>query len=211
MNRPTVTRRMNAVLGGTAVAVLLGLALYAVLFLAELLIATRMHSPLPPPLTDHWPDWSIVAASTAVGFWRFMVILRTRGRHGPLFGSVIAAFASVAIIAFSAAGSTIAHETSYLSAFPESNASTGQLLEWGHKACDWLKQQNWGKPNPPITRGHLYPKPYAPRNMVITSTATLEAHYGRTGWADRVVLTAWYRLCPFQQWVHRPIGGGGND
>jgi hypothetical protein len=108
-----------------------------------------------------------------------------------------------------------------------SGEPTETALADGYAACDWLRVKPWSRPPGPEHLGRhrerrmLVPLP-APTANVIKSTIRLYSHYliyldrpapgpltPREQMSGRVALIAWYKLCPFQQWVHRPVGGSG--
>ncbi len=110
-------------------------------------------------------------------------------------------------------------EQRYLSDVRTAGYSAADALAYGHAACDWLRMKRWGRPpGPEHVPVPLDPIP--PATPVINSTERLYAHYltylqkggpGRLTPAvtrrARVALLAWYDLCPFQQFVHRPVSG----
>jgi hypothetical protein len=117
--------------------------------------------------------------------------------------------------------------------FPRVSAKV--LNDDGHEACDWLRGRHWG--TPPEIPGRRESKFYgalshgnyntapAPTALVIKSTSRLFIFYTRylrrqekarvltpdEKLKRQVAFVAWYRMCPFQQWVHRPLGGSGSD
>jgi hypothetical protein len=111
-------------------------------------------------------------------------------------------------------------------------------LAYGHQACDWLAAQRWGRPPGPdhlpgpFYEGHGYDghgrtlvyRPHHVQWHWANSTERLTVYYidhldaqhpgpltENERQQARVTGSAWFELCPFQQWVHRPIGGSGSD
>ncbi len=111
---------------------------------------------------------------------------------------------------------------------------TGAALAAGHDACDWLAKLHWGpppgdgRPRGAVATAALRSQYRAPRSMTsgwhgANSTGRLIVEYVKQIDARapgpltademfRVKYTtlAFYALCPFQQWVHRPVGGSGD-
>ena len=112
-------------------------------------------------------------------------------------------------------------------------------MAYGHQACDWLAAERWGRPpgsaslsnslitvRPGARPGTERPLVYYPYDVQwpwANSTRMLGVYYiehldaqhpGPLTQNERqqisVIGSAWFELCPFQQWVHRTIGGGGD-
>jgi hypothetical protein len=130
-----------------------------------------------------------------------------------------------------AQGYTARHEDSYLSeGYPYYHEMTpATFMDNGRQACNWLEGRHWGAPPDlpdkeyGVLQGNSAAWNGAPTSNVINSTRRLLVFY--SGFIDRqnpgprtradehkreVALWAWYKLCPFQQWVHRPLGNGGD-
>lgn len=199
---------MIAAMVGLAVTLAVSFVMFAAVFYIELVMTSVLpHVPLPPP-TSVLMEGLIVLLSLACAF--LVVRRRALARAYNMWLLPLTTIA-VAIAVLAATGVithryTVRHERDFLQAFADSGIPAATLLASGQQACDWLKQQHWGRPFGQSEPAHLYPIRFVPSNNVIKSTATLEARYGRSGRDDSLVLAAWYRLCPFQEWVHRPIG-----
>jgi hypothetical protein len=225
LNRP----RGRASLTALGVACGVVLIAYGILIPVELVFAEEgRHSPsiLPPPTARPVVATIVLAAITiaaVAGIWHF----RKRGSLSKL--SVVPIVIAVCLAFGLMAGDKVS-EHGYLSTvkhyFP--NVSDQTLKADGHQACDWLRGRHWGRP-PVLPRGEREPPeegpaeqamlgPGYPTMVIITSTLTLYIYYSRyldrqnpgpLTQADRlrlqVTYVAWYKLCHFQQWVHRPV------
>jgi hypothetical protein len=223
--------RVNASLTALGVACGVLLIAYLILIPVELILATDgMHSPsiLPPPTAR-----SVVVISALVAITIGFLVGRDHYRGHERFHTFsLVPLVLLVIIASLIVGTSKARESNYLSyartAFP--NVSDQTLKADGHQACDWLRGRHWGRP-PELPRGNREPPeegaaerailgPGYPTMVIITSTGTLYIYYSRyldrqnpgpLTQADRlrlqVTYVAWYKLCHFQQWVHRPVQG----
>lgn len=137
------------------------------------------------------------------------------------------ALAAVLVVSGSMHAHGVSREHHYLKHLPP-GMSREAGLAYGHQACDWLAAQRWGRPPGPdhlprareVTASHLSYQPHHVRWHRSNSTDRLIVYYiehldaqhpGPLTPNERqqasVTATAWYELCPFQQWVHRPVGG----
>lgn len=223
--------KVNASL--TALGVVCGVLviLYALLVFVELVFAQEgRHSPsiLPPPTAR--PVVTIIVLTAVVIGCLVAIAMIQRGRHEKFHTISLVPLVLLIVIALVFIGTGKAKEHTYLASvkhyFP--NVSDKTLKADGHQACDWLRGRHWGRP-PELPRGNREPPeegaaehailgPGYPKMVIITSTATLYIYYSRyldrqslgpLTQADRlrlqVTYVAWYKLCHFQQWVHRPI------
>jgi hypothetical protein len=116
--------------------------------------------------------------------------------------------------------------------FPQ--ASDATLTHDGHQACDWLRDRHWGTPPElPSTRVSRFYSAIAHGNYITAAAPTSHGsqstdrllifytHYLRRQDSAgvltpdeklkrQVAFEAWFEMCPFQQWVHRPLGGSGS-
>lgn len=233
-------RRTQTAVVGLASTILAGFAAYGLLIIVELFLAQHTTSPesLPPP-GDRRMLLALIVVAVVFGglialWWRSD---NPAGGNSVRGLSVFTAIATaVAVIA-----TLVTHfslEQSYLHSVPAGIASKSDLLDAGHEACNWLDGRHWGHP-PDLPRGRHEPPeesaalaaiygPGYPTMVVITSTRILFVYYSRyldrqnpgpLSQADqtrlKVAFVAWYKMCPFQQWVHRPVSGhanpGGSD
>jgi hypothetical protein len=229
----TSPRRSETVAVGLASTFLAGFAAYGLLIIIELFLA-KFGTPkfLPPP-----GDWrmllAVLVAAVVAGV---LITLRWRKKTEHVYSvRGVSAFAAIAT-AVAVVATLVTHftlEQSYLDTVPAGIASKSVLLDAGHEACNWIDGRRWGKP-PDLPRGNREPPeesaaeaaiygPGYPTMVVIKSTRRLFVFYGR--YLDRqnpgpltqldrlrldVAFVAWYKMCPFQQWVHRPVGGSGD-
>jgi hypothetical protein len=225
----TSSRRTRTGAVCLAAIILAGFAAYGLLIILELFLAQHSTKPesLPPP-GDRRMLLAVFAVALISGV---LITLRWHSnRHQWSDDSVrgLSAFTAIATAAF-IVGTLVTHfalEQSYLHSVPAGTASSSALLEAGHKACDWLDGRHWGRPSGP-NGDYLEGVPYIghPTLNVINSTGRLATYYhdylstqppsAMTRLEDKVSLLAWYKMCPFQQWVHRPVSGraapGGSD
>ena len=121
----------------------------------------------------------------------------------------------------------IVHEGQFVARLPP-GADKGTSLRYGHDACNWLAAQRWGRsPGPEhLAKRRIKPvinavwTPPEGEDQLSNSAKRLEVYYiehvdsmtaeplSKDDRA-RVKFTAlaWMELCPFQLWVHHPIGG----
>jgi hypothetical protein len=209
-----------------AAAVFTYLAMWALLFFVCLFIASNGRSFLPSP-----SSWTLRAVYLAVAILVGILAFRRGWRWdlSPRRAAVPAGLALAAVLVVS--GSThaygVSREHHYLRYLPP-GMSREAGLAYGHQACDWLAAQPWGRPPGPdhlprareVTANHLVYLPHHVRWHRANSTDRLTVFYldhldaqqpGPLTDSERqqasVTATAWYELCPFQQWVHRPVGG----
>jgi hypothetical protein len=137
------------------------------------------------------------------------------------------ALAAVLVVSGSMYAVGVSHKHTYLKYLPPGMSREAGLV-YGHQACDWLAAQRWGRPPGPdhLRRSReaqsvslVYQPSHAPWRQT-NSTYRLMVYYiedldgqhpGPLTEDKRqqasVTAVAWFELCPFQQWVHRPIGG----
>jgi hypothetical protein len=135
------------------------------------------------------------------------------------------AMAAVLVVSGSMYADGVSNEHTYLKYLPP-GMSREAGLAYGHQACDWLAARPWGRPpGPEALPGRRYEQSrtlvYRARHMDGTgsrSTSRLMVYYldrldaqhpGPLTQNERqqasVTAIAWFELCPFQQWVHRPV------
>jgi hypothetical protein len=229
----TSSRRSQTAAVGIASTVLAGFAAYGLLVILELFLA-KFGTPkfLPPP-----GDWRVLLGVLVVALVAGVLITLSWRRNQEHIHSVRGLSVLTAIaIAVAVVATLVTHfslEQSYLHSVPAGIASKSVLLDAGHEACNWIDGRRWGKP-PDLPRGEHNPPeesaaetailgPGYPTMVVIKSTRRLFIYYSRyldrqnpgpLTQADRIRLkvayVAWYKMCPFQQWVHRPVGGSGD-
>jgi hypothetical protein len=216
---------LRAGIVAVAAAVLAYLAAWGLLVLVCLQDASGDSSSLPPP-----NSWTLRAVYLAVAILvGLLTFLACRKRElSSRQTAVPAGLALAAVLVLS--GSTylvgVFHEHNYKHLPPGMSREAG--LDYGHQACDWLAAQPWGRP--PDLHGRVRSREtqsstlvYQPHNVrwhQANSTYRLMVYYiehldaqhpGPLTQNERqqasVTADAWYELCPFQQWVHRPVGG----
>jgi hypothetical protein len=217
-------RRTETAAVGLASTMLVGFAAYGLLVILELFLAQHATSPesLPPPGDRRM----LLALIVVAGISGVLIALWWRRDNPAGSNSVRGLFAFTAIATAAVVVATLvthsALEKSYLHSVPAGTASNSALLQAGHKACDWLGGRHWGRPSGPYEQGYLEGVPYIghPTLNIINSTGRLATEYhhyvstqppnAMTRLEDKVSLLAWYKMCPLQQWVHRPVGGSGD-
>ena len=178
---------------------------------------------LPPP--NSWTLRAVyLAVAILVGLLTFRVC-RERNvsvRQAALTAGL--ALAAVLVVSGSTYAVGVSHEHNYLKHLPP-GMSREDGLAYGHQACDWLAAERWGRP-PGADNIGVAPV-YRPHNVRwhrSNSTERLMVYYLEHLDAQRpgpltqnerqqasVTAVAWFELCPFQQWVHRPVSGAGGD
>jgi hypothetical protein len=210
-NSARTTPRADAVMFGIAAAVLFDLALWAMTVLGELFFAGESASPVPPPGSA----WLVgVRGFIAIVLGALITHRRIRQDHPSKEGRVFGVIVLVGV--FILGGSTYAyakvHESRYLNTLGITTNTDG-VLRAGHMACEWLAAQHWGgRQSMSVATGGRYRSTNAIYGDYVDE---LDAQPGPIT-ADRnmqavVAFAAWNALCPFQQWVHRPIVGNGGD
>jgi hypothetical protein len=213
-----------------AAAVLTYLATWALLFFVCLLGAAGGWTFLPSP-----NSWTLRAVYLAVAILVGLLTFRAcREWELSLPGqvSVPAGLALVAVLVVSGSMHVygVSREHNYLKYLPP-GMSREAGLTYGHQACDWLAARPWGRPPGP---DHLPDRRYEQSRTLVyrphhvqwhgaISTDRLMVYYiehldaqhpGPLTEDERqqasVTGSAWFELCPFQQWVHRPVGGNHN-
>jgi hypothetical protein len=190
-------------------------------------------SVLPPP-SSWWVRGAVLVAALLVG-----VAVAIRWLHRPSSSDrwqphVAAAVVVAVVFAGTVYVVQISTEHDYLSSLPaEAAGSDATLVADGHAACSWLGHHRWGTPPDLPKRWYRQHRrsggarfaPFNPTEHVSNSTRSYYAWYinhidaqqpGLLTAAERikarVAPVAWLHMCHFQQWVHRPIGGGsGSD
>jgi hypothetical protein len=177
---------------------------------------------LPPP-----NSWTLRAVYLAVAVLVGLLTFRAcRERDVSLRQAAVPAglaLAAVLVVSGSTYAVGVSHEHNYLKHLPP-GMSREAGLAYGHQACDWLAAERWGRPPGPDNIGvaPVY-RPHNVRWHRSKSTERLMVYYlehldaqhpGPLTQNERqqasVTAVAWFELCPFQQWVHRPVSGG-ND
>lgn len=225
-----VTLRVGVV--AAAAAVLTYLATWGLLVVVCLFRATNGSNIVPP---NSW-SWRAVyvAAAILVGFLTFRAC---REWELALPGQVTVpaglALAAVLVVSGSMYADGVSNEHSYLKHLPP-GMSREAGLAYGHQACDWLAARPWGRPPEPDRTQAILPARRLDHLIHYFRRATWHWHWaGSTQWLmvyyidhldaqhpgpltqnERqqvsVLGSAWFELCPFQQWVHRPVGGSSS-
>jgi hypothetical protein len=235
METPPRWRQTAAV--GLSSTILAGFVAFGLLVVVELFPAEHSadRNPLPPP-GDRALLLAVLGVAVVSGVLIALQWRRNPHRYRSVRGlsAVTAIATAVAVVATLV--THFALQQSYLDTVPAGIASRSDLLDAGHQACDWLEARHWGAPpDISILRPHRGPQfsPLEsaalqaihgrgyPTMVVISSTLRLFQLYSRyldsqspgpLTQADRIRLkvafVAWYKMCPFQQWVHRPVGDG---
>lgn len=220
-----VTLRVGVV--AVAVAVLTYLASWGLLSFVCLFNAAIGFNILPSP-----NSWTLRAVYSAVAILVGLLTFRAcREWELALPGQVTVpaglALAAVLVVSGSMYAVGVSHEHHYLKHLPPGMSQEAGLVD-GHRACDWLAAQPWGEPTYPDRTQDI-----PARRLAYLIHAW---RYGKWHWANSterlmvyyidhldaqqpgpltqnerqqvsVVGSAWFELCPFQQWVHRPVGG----
>jgi hypothetical protein len=226
---------LNALLTGLGVACAALMVMSVVLLFLEALFATQDVMPSPsifPAPEDRRVVAVLVLAAVAIAYFRSR---KHFTRHAAFRPWSIAPVLAVVVAAVIFVGWSRYNEQRYLSEampdFPSTSAAT--LKDDGHEACDWLRGRHWGvQPEIPDRREHRFynaishgdyvapdPASHASRSTgrsFIFYTRYLRRQSGGTLTPDgklkrQVAFLAWYKMCPFQQWVHTPITGGAGD
>jgi hypothetical protein len=178
---------------------------------------------LPPP-----NSWTLRAVYLAVAILVGLLTFRAcRARDVSLRQAALTAglaLAAVLVVSGSTYAVGVSHEHNYLKHLPP-GMSREAGLAYGHQACDWLAAERWGRPpgaefigvapvyRPPNVRWH---RSKSTERLMVYYLEHLDAqHPGPLTQNERqqasIAAVAWYELCPFQQFVHRPVGGSGGD
>jgi hypothetical protein len=231
LNRPMINNPLTA-LGAVCGFLLLA---YAILILLEMVLATQSFpspSILPPPTAR--PVVALIVLAAAIrAFFATKRHVHTQDAFSKL--SLVAPVAVVVIFSLFVLTSRH-HQQRYLhdasANFPQASSAT--LTHDGHQACDWLRGRHWGTPPElPARRVFRFYNAIAHGNYVTAavptahgsqSTGRLLIFYTRylrrqdsagvltpdEKLKRQVAFQAWFEMCPFQQWVHRPLGGSGS-
>jgi hypothetical protein len=231
----TSSRRLGTFAVGIASTILAGFVADGLLIILELVLADSTRPEAMPPPGDWRMRLGVLVVGVVFGVLISLRWRRNPHRIRSVRG--LSAFTgiatAVAVVATLVTHFTL--EQSYLETVPDGIASDSVLLDAGHEACNWLGARHWGQPPEISVRGpHRGPQfsplesdalqaiygPGYPTMVVISSTLRLFQFYSR--YLDRqspgpltqadeirlkVAFVAWYKMCPFQQWVHRPVGG----
>lgn len=216
-------------LGNVAIGMSWGLVGYLLAWGAGVLIciadAAGARSRLPPPAS-----WQMrllfLGVAVCIG-----VVAGMASRHwgDAREGAWVAgrlAMVAVMIAAAPAFLIGIVHEGQFVARLPP-GADTGSSLRYAHQACNWLATQRWGRsPGPEQLAkrriqsviGAIW-EPPGGKDQLSNSAKRLEVYYvEHVDSASAAPLTqderaqvkftslAWMQLCPFQLWVHHPIG-----
>ena len=224
--------RVSVVVVAVAAGVLAYLAMWALLFVVCLFDAGGDSSFLPSP-----SSWTLRAVYLAVAVFvgvRMFRACRKRElsvRQATVPGGL--ALVAVLVVSGSMHAYGVSREHNYLTYLPP-GMSREAGLAYGHQACDWLTARPWGRPPgpdhlPPSREAQsgslIYRPPHLPwrQGQWANSTERLAVYYiehldaqqpGPLTQNERqqasVTRVAWIQLCPFQKWVHRPVGGSGD-
>jgi hypothetical protein len=228
--------RVGVVVVAVAAAVLTYLAMWALLFVVCLYDAGGDSSFLPSP--SSWTLRSVyLAVAILVGLLTFRACRKRElsVRQATVPGGL--ALVAVLVVSGSTYAYGVSREHNYLTSLPP-GMSREAGLAYGHQACDWLAARPWGRPPgsdfsfqvPPVlgSMGKVKTLVYDPPRMrwrwfgsrstdrlIVYYIEHLDAqHPGPLTRNERqhasVIDDAWFELCPFQQWVHRPVGGSGD-
>jgi hypothetical protein len=219
-----VTPRAGIV--AVAAAVLTYLATWALLVVVCIGDAAGDSSSLPSP--NSWTLRSVfLAVAILVGLLTVLVCRKRQLSSRQATVPAGLALAAVLVVSGSTYAVGVSHEHNYLKHLPP-GMSREAGLAYGHQACDWLAARPWGRPSGPDHLGfRRYEQSrtlvYQPRHVQwhwAKSTDMLMVYYiehldaqhpGPLTQSERqqasVIGSAWFELCPFQQWVHRPVGG----
>jgi hypothetical protein len=178
---------------------------------------------LPPP-----NSWTLRAVYLAVAILVGLLTFRAcRARDVSFRQAALTAglaLAAVLVVSGSTYAVGVSHEHNYLKHLPP-GMSREAGLAYGHQACNWLAAERWGRPpgaefigvapvyRPPNVRWH---RSNSTERLMVYYLEHLDAqHPGPLTQNERqqasIAAVAWYELCPFQQFVHRPVGGSGGD
>ena len=220
-----VTTRVGVV--AVAAAVFTYLATWALLVL-DCLVGAAVGFDHPAPSPSSWTLHAVYLAVAILG--GLLTFLACRKRDLSLRQATVPAglaLAALLVVSGSMHAVGVWREHTYVRYLPP-GVSRDAGLTYGHRACDWLAAQRWGRPPGHLTHldGRSRTLVYQPRDVRwpwATSTETLTARYidhldaQRPGPLTRnerqqasVTGSAWFELCPFQQWVHRSMGDGGH-
>jgi hypothetical protein len=192
---------------------------------------------IPPP--NSWTLRAIyLAVAILVGLLTFRRGREWELALGQAWVCAGLALAGVLVVSGSTYAVGVSHEHNYLKHLPP-GVSREAGLAYGHQACDWLAAERWGRPpgsasvsssfitiRPGARLGTERPLVYYPYRVQwhwANSTRMLGVYYiehldaqhpGPLTQDERqqiwVIGSAWFELCPFQQWVHRPINASGD-
>jgi hypothetical protein len=219
-----------------AAAVLTYLATWALLFFVCLVNAANGFNFGADPWNIPSPNsWTLRAVYLAVAILVGLLTFRAcRERELSLRQATVPAglaLAAVLVVSGSTYAVGVSHEHNFLEHLPP-GVSREAGLAYGHQACGWLAAQPWGRPPGPdhlprtFYEGHgrtVFYRPHHAQWHWANSTERLKVYYidhldaqqpgpltQNERQQARVIGSAWFELCPFQQWVHRPIGGSGD-
>jgi hypothetical protein len=177
---------------------------------------------LPPP-----NSWTLRAVYLAVAILVGLLTFRAcRARDVSFRQAALTAglaLAAVLVVSGSTYAVGVSHEHNYLKHLPP-GMSREAGLAYGHQACNWLAAERWGRPpgaefigvapvyRPPNVRWH---RSNSTERLMVYYLEHLDAQHPGPLTQDElqqasVTAVAWFELCPFQQWVHRPVSDG-ND
>jgi hypothetical protein len=230
----TLLNRLNIKVPLIALGVACGVVAiaYAALIVFEMVMVLGRNSPSNLPAPTARPVVALVVlAALVIG----SLVARGSARRpeAPISPASIVAvlFLAIAIsVFFYTTKERDQQYPSYASVdFPNTLDTT--LKTDGHQACDWLRGRRWGAPpelgltlqytfNNAISVGKFDTAP-APTTHSTQSTNRLFTFYTRYLRREstssvlrpsqklkrQVAYLAWYKMCPFQRWVHRPLGG----
>lgn len=215
----------HRLLVAAAAAVLTYLATWALLFVACLFLAAIGVYILPSP-----SSWALRTVYVAVAILVGLHTFRARRAQELSLRRAVEpaglALAAVLVVSGTLHVVGVSREHNYLEYLPP-GMSREAGLAYGHQACDWLAVRRWG-PSPGDAHGSRSASlVYHPHHvgwhwanstdrLVDYYIAHLDAqHPGPLTQNERqqasVIGSAWFELCPFQQWIHRPLGGSGGD
>jgi hypothetical protein len=224
--------RVNAALTALGVACGVLLVAYVVLVPVELILASGgMQSPVIIPSPTARP---VVAFIVLTAIASGVLVARDHLRMQERF-RLYSLATPVVVLALASSFMVVSrhNEHQFLDAaapyFP--NESQSALKNAGHDDCDWLRGRRWGRPPESLSERRLNRFYAAHRqearaptsHTVAESTYWLFMYYTRylhrksgekltdAGRLRRdVAFVAWFKMCPFQQWVHRPVGGSSD-
>lgn len=220
-------RHVAPAFSGVVSAVLVFCLGWGLLNVVELFAASPGPSWLPPP-GSLWLSGPLAIAAVAVGLKEFRAEPDWRDPLAWRPGMTIA-LTVVVVGALSYVAYQDFRGQDYLSYVSANTVDSQTALAAGDEACDWLADQRWGQLDEgtrTLSSGEfaraLDQSGRHDRPRLINSTQAHYANYldhlyaessgalaGESRVQAQVALVAWYRLCPYQQWVHRPVGGRG--
>ncbi len=211
-----------------SVGVLTYLTVWGAAYVLNLIGAQGSQTQLPPP--GAWVMRAIyLLIAVAVAAWTTARATWTEHElETAIAAAVVLSFVTGLVFLVSEH-----HRRSFEAALPSGEDRASALVA-GHEACDWLSAQHWGEPPyeggptsgsfaaPALRLQYEPPHSVTPGWQNSNSTRRLFVSYVEhlddqdpaalstdDKYRARYAMVAFYELCPLQQFVHRPVGGGG--